>query len=577
MSFIEYIKPEFWGHRERVAGKTGQQYIFRRKWLLLVSVVIPLILVPVLLSSWYYYYLSRNRALAQVEGETAVLAKNASIDIELFFNQYKSSLRFISLTYGVDGLSNPEIMATVFANLEKTGSGFQSLDMYDSEGNMISCIGPDEVCNTSGPLQWLDEVRERGLLIGVTSLNPEKVPHMFIGIKVYRRDGSPFILRGILDNLVLNDLLSQIRLDEIQDVFLATSSGRLLSPSKYCGEPGEYACLPLEKDLPAATLMEDLSFYGGVGKTVFVGAARVDNTDIILGLIVPEDVVERLMAATRHLISTVLIPSILGLVVVALCLVTYVIHGLFRADLRRREYLQQVERNDKLASIGRLAAGVAHEINNPLAIINEKAGLLKDMFTYTDTYEEDERLLNTVDAIIKAVERAGSITHRLLGFARKIEVSVEQINVEHLIRETLGFLRKEALYKNIRINIDVAENVPDIVTDRGKLQQIVLNLVNNAFAAMDDGGQLDVIVRRIPGQKAISVAVRDNGCGISEENLKLIFEPFFSTRTKSGGTGLGLAITYGLIRDLHGTLEVESQVGVGTTFTITLPFSIDKS
>ncbi len=577
MSLIEYIKPEFWNHRERVAGKTGEQYIFRRKWQLLVAVVTPLILIPVLLATGYFYHFSRNRALMQIEEETAVLAKNASIDIELFIKQYKSTLRFLALMYGVKNISDPEVMTTVFGNLKKTCGGFLGLDMYDLEGNLVACVGHKEPCNTKGSMRWLEEVRARGLTIGVTLLNPEQMPHVFIAIKVYGQDGTPYILRGILDNLVLNDLLSQIRLDEIQDVFLATSSGRLISPSKYCGDPGEYACLPLEKDLPAATLMENLPSYGGMGETVFVGAARVDGTDIILGLIVPEDVVERLMATTRHLIFTVLVPSIFGLVVVAICLVTYVVQGLYRADLRRREYLQQVERNDKLASIGRLAAGVAHEINNPLAIINEKAGLLKDMFTYTDTYEGDERLLSTVDSIIRAVERAGSITHRLLGFARKIEVSVERINVEHLIRETLGFLRKEAEYKNIRINVDVADNVPDIVTDRGKLQQIILNLVNNAFAAMEDGGQLDVIVRRLPGQKAISIAVRDNGCGISEENLKLIFEPFFSTRTQSGGTGLGLAITYGLIRDLHGTLEVESQVGVGTTFTITLPFNIKKT
>ncbi|WP_456385214.1 sensor histidine kinase [Desulfolithobacter sp.] len=576
MSLFEYIKPEFWSHRERVAGKSGEQYIFRRKWQFLVAVVMPLILVPIIFATGYFYHLSRNRALMQVEEETAVLAKNASIDIELFFSQYKSTLRFIALTFGIDNLRDPGVMGRVFANLKKTCGGFLALDMFDLDGNLEACVGYEEPCKNIESMQWFDEVREQGLLIGVTTLYPEQTPLVFIGIKVYGADGTPYIIRGIFDNLVLNELLSKIRLDEIQDVFLATASGRLLSPSKYCGDPGEYACLPLEKELPAATLMENLSTYGGVTETIFVGAAPVNNTDLILGLIVPEDVVERLMATTRRLILAVLVPALLGLGVVALCLVTYVVQGLYRADMRRREYLQQVERNDKLASIGRLAAGVAHEVNNPLAIINEKAGLLKDLFTYTDTYKGDDRLLSTVDSIINAVERAGSITHRLLGFARKLEVSVAKINVEHLIRETLGFLRKEAEYKNIRINVDVPENVPDIVTDRGKLQQIILNLVNNAFAAMDDGGQLDIIVRRIPGQKAISIAVRDNGCGISEENLKLIFEPFFSTRTQSGGTGLGLAITYGLIRDLHGTLEVESKVGEGTTFTITLPFNIAK-
>ncbi|HHD63891.1 MAG TPA: hypothetical protein ENK96_05925 [Desulfobulbaceae bacterium] len=349
----------------------------------------------------------------------------------------------------------------------------------------------------------------------------------------------------------------------------------LISSSKYCGGPGDTVCLPTGKDLPRAVLEEDFSSFNGIRMPAFIGAAKIDHTKIILGLILLEDEVRQLMAPIRNLIYTVLAPAVFVVICIVICLVTYVVHGLYGADLRRHEYLQQVERNDKLASVGRLAAGVAHEVNNPLAIINEKAGLIKDMFTYTDDYKADERLVSTVDSIIKAVERAGSITHRLLGFARKIEVSVEKINIEHLIRETFGFLKKEAEYKNIQIKVKVAKNVPEIITDRGKLQQILLNIINNAFAAMDEGGEIDVTVRRLSGQRAVSIKVRDVGCGISEENMKLIFEPFFSTKTQSGGTGLGLAITYGLIRDLHGTLEVESKVGIGTTFSITLPFRME--
>ena len=118
------------------------------------------------------------------------------------------------------------------------------------------------------------------------------------------------------------------------------------------------------------------------------------------------------------------------------------------------------------------------------------------------------------------------------------------------------------------------EDVPEIVSDRGKLQQILLNLVNNSIAAMDRGGRLEITVHNLPDEHAIVLSVRDNGCGISEENQKKVFEPFFSTRTQDGGTGLGLAITYGLVRDLHGSMELESVVGEGTTFTITLPYEI---
>ena len=170
------------------------------------------------------------------------------------------------------------------------------------------------------------------------------------------------------------------------------------------------------------------------------------------------------------------------------------------------------------------------------------------------------------------MERCGTITKRLLGFARHLDVSVQSVNIHSIIEDVLGFLVKEAEYRSITINKDIEEDIPEFETDRGKLQQILLNLVNNAFAAMHDNGRLDIKVRRVE-RDYVSVSVKDDGCGISEANLKKIFEPFFSTKTKTGGTGLGLSITYGLIQELNGKLDVTSQLGKGTTFTITLPLT----
>jgi signal transduction histidine kinase len=142
--------------------------------------------------------------------------------------------------------------------------------------------------------------------------------------------------------------------------------------------------------------------------------------------------------------------------------------------------------------------------------------------------------------------------------------------IRRVIGDVLSFLEKEASYRNITLDLDIPADLPPLVTDRGKVQQIFLNLINNAFQAVFDGGHIAIRARQVQNRQ-IAVAVSDDGCGISEENLQKIFDPFFSTKKNSGGSGLGLSITYGLVQRLGGQIAVESELGKGTTFTVTLP------
>jgi len=232
--------------------------------------------------------------------------------------------------------------------------------------------------------------------------------------------------------------------------------------------------------------------------------------------------------------------------------------------------LHQVEYANKLASIGRLAAGVAHEINNPLAIINEKAGLITDLLKTQPESQLRTRLIQQTDVISDSVQRCAAITRRLLGFARHMDVSIGDVNLEEVIKSVLSFLRNEAQHRAINIDINVPPDIPVFKSDRGKLQQIFLNLINNAFAALEDGGNLTIEAKRTSND-SLTVSVIDDGCGIPPEDLKLVFEPFFSTKTKKGGTGLGLSITYGLVQEIGGSIDVISHVDEGTRFNIVLP------
>jgi signal transduction histidine kinase len=262
------------------------------------------------------------------------------------------------------------------------------------------------------------------------------------------------------------------------------------------------------------------------------------------------------------------------ILIVILSVSTYLVNRIFMADQKRVMALHHVEYANKMAGIGRLAAGVAHEINNPLAIINEKAGLIKDVLLPIPELAVKPKLVGLIDSVISSVERCATITHRLLNFARHVDVTLQPVDLKSIVGEVLGFLGKEAEYRSIEIVVSASENVPKIESDRGKLQQIFLNLFNNAFAAMNDGGKLEILIQGTEVRARVEVS--DNGCGIPESDLKRIFEPFFSTKTKQGGTGLGLSITYGLVQELGGKIWVTSQIGVGTKFTITFPVTLKE-
>lgn len=202
-----------------------------------------------------------------------------------------------------------------------------------------------------------------------------------------------------------------------------------------------------------------------------------------------------------------------------------------KADHEREIAIANAEHADKLASIGRLAAGVAHEINNPLAIINEKAGLMKDLLEYGDPSQNKEKFLQLVSSIQDSVTRCKTITHRLLSFSKRIDKAREEFNINEAIQEVVGFIEKEIHNKGINIVYEFQEDLPKITTDKGQLQQVLLNIINNAVDAVDIGGTIEIMTR-LSDKNHIKISIKDNGHGIPKDKLKHIFEPFYTTKKK---------------------------------------------
>jgi len=354
------------------------------------------------------------------------------------------------------------------------------------------------------------------------------------------------------------------------DAFMINHEGTLQTISRYYGNVLSTLPLSVPKFSDTSQVYEGENI---MGHKLVIGYRFIDDSPFILMIVKNKRALMKSWLQTRLKLIAFLIGSITVILTVILWTSGYMMKKIKVADEKRLMTLHQVEYSNKMATIGRLSANVAHEINNPLAIINEKAGLIKDLFVFKGEYAKDEKLMGLVTAILSSVKRAGAITKRLLTFARKFESSLEKINPGKLLEEVLGFFQREAEHRDISLNLNISEDTPEIESDIGRLQQLFVNIINNAFAAIDDGGRIDVSVG-LENQNQIFILFSDNGCGISKQDIHRIFEPFFSTKTGSGGTGLGLSITYNLIQEIGGAISVDSELRKGTTFKVTLPLKM---
>lgn len=226
----------------------------------------------------------------------------------------------------------------------------------------------------------------------------------------------------------------------------------------------------------------------------------------------------------------------------------------------------------KLAAIGELAAGVAHEINNPLAIIRQEAELmlyiLKDWETLT--WEEVLSLGDSLRHIILEVDRCTEITRNLLDFARMRDPVIQGLEVNKLIEDMARLVEKEAKLKNITLIRRYNPELPMLFSDGPQLRQVILNLLMNARDAVGQDGAITITTRG--EEDGVVIVIEDTGCGIPPGNLAKIFNPFFTTKPPGKGTGLGLSLCHGIIQRLAGNITAASQVGQGSRFTIRLPF-----
>jgi two-component system NtrC family sensor kinase len=533
----------------------------------MIVLMILVTVVPLGLMALINYYEYQKVLRAQIVTPLKVLLNNTRYSFALFLAERRGAVSFLARAYDYAHLAEQRNLDLVFQVMKREFGGFVDLGLIDASGRQVSYVGPYQLQGKNYRDQaWFQEVSVRGTYISDVFMGFRRYPHFVIAVQHRSAAGQSWIVRATIDIERFQGLIGSMGLEPDSDAFILNREGVFQTPSRFYGHVLQYCPLKLPPAGSEPTVVESIDPRG---RPILVGSASMPALPFVLVVVKPQARVWKAWYTLESDLFWLFIGSVVIIFLVVFRLTGIMVRRIEVSEQKERQVLHEIEQTNKLASIGRLAAGVAHEINNPTAIIDQKAGLMKDYLQATPRFDKSEKFMELTESILGAVDRVRTITHRLLGFARRMDVEVTVLDLNEVVQEVLGFLENEAKHRQIDLRLNLAEGLPRIASDHGQLQQAFLNIINNAFAAVEDGGKVTVTSWE-KDLDTVAVAIRDNGHGMSEETMKHIFEPFFTTK-KGYGTGLGLSITYGIIRRLGGEITVASRPGQGATFTVYLP------
>ena len=543
---------------------------YKKLWWDIILATVCFSVVPLLILGVVIYHQFSVSYTAKVMDNMKTLAENRASSIDLFLEERISQLTSLANTHSVHQLQNEEYLSKVFNIIQTRSKSFLDLGIIDEDGNHLAYVGP--YYNTLKKVNykdtaWFHEVLATGVHVSDVFLGFRKVPHFIIAVMV-REQNRSWILRATIDADIIDNIVRAAWIGKKGDAFIINRENLLQTKPRFGGKVMEP---PKAPDFASATgtAVEEM----GLGGETYLYATSIIKPKKWV-LIIREAPTEQLtpLLQARFLAALIALGG-LGLIIIGAYFTTRaMMKELQRMDRKKAASDEMAIQSSKMAALGKMAAGIAHEINNPLAVIGEKAGWMKDLLGMEDVAgsENFQELLDAVNKIEYHVVRAKTVTHRLLGFARRMEPMVEGVNINEILDESIEFLKNEARYRNIEIQANYAPDLPLTTSDQAQLQQVFLNIINNGIDAIGKEGRI-IINTRTTKNNEISIEISDNGPGITKEVLQKIFDPFFTTKEVGKGTGLGLSISYSIIEKLGGRIMVASEAGQGTTFTIYLP------
>jgi two-component system NtrC family sensor kinase len=540
----------------------------------IIVIILVVSLTPMFLVSGIILFQYRDSYREKMFDHLDELVEKHKQNIDGFLNEKLNDIRFIARTFSFEELSDESFLEDRLNTLQREfGPVFVDLGVVNERGIQVAYSGPFRLGKALySEAEWFKKALQREYFISDVFLGLRGLPHFIVAVRENWK-GEQWILRSTIDFVAFNTLVENIRVGQTGFAYIVNREG-------------EFQTKPVIDAAKCVSVLQDFLSAGKTAQQKTAVIRKCDETgreslfvaDFLKNgdwlLVYQQDAADAFADLKRAIRTTILINVLGGLAILAMALFLSkrVVRRIARTDQEKQVVDEQIVETGKLASIGELAAGIAHEINNPVAIMVEEAGWIGDLleeeeFKEGKNLDEFKRALAQINTQGK---RCKEITSKLLTFARKTDSRIMEVRINELLDEMVSLSSQRAKYSNVSITTDFEEGIPAIRVSQSELQQVFLNLINNSLDAMEKrGGVLRIKARR--HEDEIIVEVTDNGPGIPKANLGRIFDPFFTTKPVGKGTGLGLSICYGIINKMGGEIEVQSAVDVETTFRVRMP------
>jgi two-component system NtrC family sensor kinase len=503
----------------------------------------------------------RYRAQAQAEA------------VDLFLEKRTAILNVMADTHSFTHMAQEENLASIFEIMNNRGQTFVDLGIIDSRGNHRAYIGPYDLRGRNYLDQpWFNEVLVKGWYKSDVYMGFRQQPHFIIAVRRYENK-QPWILRATIDSIRFEEILRSAQIGRTGDAFIINRDGLYQTRSRFKGNVLGTSAIDPEQ-FGGGVSVVSMSDWNG-DERLYAGSWLKDNKWLLVINQRPLALMSSLFALRR---TEILIITLGFLAIVGTTIFTtrLAIDRLKRTDQEMVELNAQLVQSDKLAALGKMAAGVAHEINNPLVVILQKTGWIEDLLEDVEFREGEDidEIRKSIATIEEHVERARKVVHNMLAYARRMEPRLEDVDLNETISQTVAFLDNHARTNNIDIHLDLDESIPIIASDQAQLQQIFLNLLTNAIDAIGSGGTIEA-TSRCSGDKIV-VTIKDDGPGLSDDMLRNAFDPFFTTKEPGKGTGLGLWVSHNIITKMDGSIHVKNNFDKGAVVTVEIPIVIPE-
>jgi two-component system, NtrC family, sensor kinase len=551
------------------ATRDAAYYRSLTRWIVLIIVGVSI--VPLILISGTIRYFFQHSYQEKVLEHLSVLVKKHSERIDSFLNERLADIEFLADSYSFDQLSNESFLKERLKIMQKAYSqSFVDLGVVDDQGIQVAYAGEFELRRANyARAPWLKEALARKTYISDVFPGLRGSPHFIITVRGEHK-GAKWVLRATVDFERFNRLVESIRIGETGFAFILNRKGEFQTRPRMEVVPHKDRYLSfLQADSDTGQHVGVMEAGDRTGNDVLYVMSKLKKGDWVLVFQQEEGEAYAALYSARRFTVIIFLLGMSGIVAVAIVLSSRVVKRIKRVDHEKEMMTEKVVEAGKLASLGELAAGIAHEINNPVAVMVEEAGWMQDLMDDLGAGDfpnrgEFQRALNQIRSM---GTRCKQITHKLLSFARKTDPTPKKVRINQVVEDCIALCQQRSASGAVRITAELAEDLPTIRIAPTEAQQVLVNLLNNAIDAVEPQGGLVKVTTRSDGDHVI-VDVADDGHGIPSYVLPRIFDPFFTTKPVGKGTGLGLSICYGIVRKQGGDITVNTSEGVGTTFHV---------